>query len=233
MLSTVVLPAPFGPIRVVIARGFAFDAQPVTARTPPNAIVRPSTARAAPVGAGSSVIAARVAGTAARRRPNQRAASPTMPSGAISSTASSSAPKKSRRYSARPARTSGSATTTAAPTSGPVTVPAPPIITTSTNRIDCENENVDGVTKPDSGANSAPASPAQAAETANATVFTATGFSPIDSAAVSESFTARIAAPQSLFASRHEAPRRTAVTTIAMSATPRSPKASPSTDGDG
>ena len=101
------------------------------------------------------------------------------------------------------------------------------MITTSTNRIDCENVKVDGVTKPDSGANSPPASPAQAAETANATVFTATGFNPIDSAAISESFTARIAAPQSLRASRENAYTSTAAAAIDSRATPRSPNANP------
>ncbi len=128
-----------------------------------------------------------------------------MPSGAIHSTTRSSAPKKRSRYSASPASTSGSSTTTAAPTSGPVTVPAPPMITTSTKRIDCENAKVDGVTNAESEANMPPASPAHAADAANAAVFTATGFSPIDSAAVSESFTARIAAPHPLRASSQNA----------------------------
>ena len=54
---------------------------------------------------------------------------------------------------------------------------------------------MDGVTKPDSGANSAPARPAHAADTANAMVLIVTGLRPIDSAAVSESRTARIALP--------------------------------------
>jgi hypothetical protein len=111
--------------------------------------------------------ALRVRAVAQRERGGARAGarpSPTIPSGAIHSTTSSSAPKKSRRYSASPASTSGSSTTSAAPASGPVTVPAPPMITTSTNRIDCENVNVEGVTKAESAANSAPASPAHAAK---------------------------------------------------------------------
>ena len=57
-------------------------------------------------------------------------------------------------------------TTIVAPTSGPASVPAPPTITTSTKRIDCRKAKVEGVTKPESGANSAPARPAQAAESA-------------------------------------------------------------------
>jgi hypothetical protein len=52
------------------------------------------------------------------------------------------------------------------------------------------------VTKPESGANKPPAAPAQAADTAKATVFTTSGWKPSDSAAVSLSRTARIAAPQ-------------------------------------
>ena len=69
-------------------------------------------------------------------------------------------------------------------------------MTTSTNSSDCENAKVDGVTKPDSGANSPPAMPAQAADAANANTLTHRGSRPIDSAAVSESFTARMARPQ-------------------------------------
>ena len=52
------------------------------------------------------------------------------------------------------------------------------------------------MTKPESGANKPPAAPAHRAEIANAAVLIATGSRPIDSAAVSESRTARIAAPQ-------------------------------------
>ena len=84
-----------------------------------------------------------------------------------------------------------------APTSGPATEPAPPIITTSTNRIDCTKLKVCGVTKPDSGANRrARRRREQRPTRAKATVFSASGFRPIDSAAVSASRTARIAAPQ-------------------------------------
>ena len=85
-----------------------------------------------------------------------------------------------------------------APTSGPASEPAPPMITTSTKSSDCEKVKVEGVTKPESGAKSAPASPAQTAEMAKAAVLMRSGSSPIDSAATSESFTARIAAPQRL-----------------------------------
>src|SRR4051812_23889561 len=148
-----------------------------------------------------------------------------MPSGAIHNTISISAPKNSKRYSASPASASGSSTTMAAPTSGPVTVPAPPTITTSTNRIDCINAKLDGVTNPDSGANSAPASPAQAADKVNASALTATGLSPIDSAAISESFTARIDEPHDDRASRENPKSTSAHSAIDSRATPRSPNA--------
>ena len=68
--------------------------------------------------------------------------------------------------------------------------------------MDCENANVDGVTKPDSAKKNAPATPAQNAESAKAAVLMRTGSRPIDSAATSESFSARTAAPQRLPARR-------------------------------
>src|SRR5688572_10467303 len=234
MLSTVVLPAPFGPIRLVTLPGSAENETPVAAFTPPNAIVRPSTSSGeALAGRAGSASRSGRGGTETRRLFRNRAISPTTPSGAIHSTTSNSAPKKSSRYSASPASSSGSRTTTAAPASGPVTVPAPPIMTTRTKRIDWENVNVDGVTKAESGAKSAPASPAQAADTVNATVFTATGLRPTDSAAVSESLTARIAAPQLDLERRQNASSTTAATTIVASATPRSPNDWPKIAGDG
>ena len=156
---------------------------------------------------------------------------PTMPPGAAHSTTSSRLPKKSSRYSSRLASTSGSSPTTSAPISGPAIEPAPPIMTTSTKRMDCTKPKVCGVTKPDSGANSAPAAPAHTAETAKATVFSASGFRPIDSAAVSESRTARSAAPQVPLASRAQAARPTPTAASASSATARSPCASAPSDG--
>ncbi|MNT12374.1 hypothetical protein D3C72_1472990 [compost metagenome] len=119
-----------------------------------------------------------------------------MPVGATQSTTSNSMPKQSRRRFSRLDSSSGSSPTTTAPATGPATVPAPPIITTSTNRIDCRNENIPGVTMPCNGANSPPASPARAAENAKPTVLTTSGLTPMDAAAVSLSRTARIAAPQ-------------------------------------
>ena len=89
------------------------------------------------------------------------------------------------------------------------------------------------MTKPESGANSAPARPAQAAESVKASVFTATGLSPTDSAATSESFTARIAAPQEERARRVKAKSTSAQAAMASSATPRSPRSVPKTWGEG
>src|SRR6185369_12144050 len=97
----------------------------------------------------------------------------------------------------------------------------PPIITTSTNRIDCRKAKVEGVTKPESAAKRAPASPAQAAESAKASALIATGLRPTDSAATSESFTARIAEPQAE-RDRHQKPStNSAHSAMANSATPR------------
>ena len=185
MLSTVVLPAPFGPIRLV---------------TRPGSAVERHVGRGAHAAEGDGRGRSTASGLRSRRRRGSRqrrscravrglrrrgarAARPACrctPSGASHSTTSSSAPKKSSRYSARlreqlrqhddddrrrPA--------------GPSVQPAPPTITTSTNRIDCENGNESGVTKPNSGANSAPARPANSAERAKATVLTTTGLRPM------------------------------------------------------
>src|SRR5690606_14863677 len=102
----------------------------------------------------------------------------------------------SSRMSSMLARNSGSRPTISAPTRGPATDPTPPISTTSTNRIDWMKLKVLGVTNVDSGAYNPPAAPAQAADTAKATVFVTSGLMPTDSAAISLSLTARMAAPQ-------------------------------------
>ena len=90
----------------------------------------------------------------------------------------------------------------AAPTTGPSTQPAPPTITASRNRIDCENGNESGATNMNKGAKIAPASPVNDADRANAAVLTITGLSPIERAAISASRTATIPLPQALFARR-------------------------------
>ena len=90
----------------------------------------------------------------------------------------------------------------AAPTTGPSTQPAPPTMTASRNRIDCENGNESGATNIISGAKIAPARPVNTADSANAAVLTVTGLRPIERAAISLSRTATIALPQALPASR-------------------------------
>ena len=85
-----------------------------------------------------------------------------------------------------------------APATGPITRSAPPIITTSRNRIDWKNGNDSGLMKLLIDANMPPASPAAAAESANAVVRISTGSSPIDWLAVSESRSARMARPHGL-----------------------------------
>ena len=67
--------------------------------------------------------------------------SPTIPLGATRSTAKSSTPKASKRYSARSDNSSGSSTTITAPITGPSIEPAPPTITPNSSRIDCRNGN--------------------------------------------------------------------------------------------
>src|SRR6202008_2951410 len=114
----------------------------------------------------------------------KRASRPITPDGAAQSTASSSAPTNNNRYSASCDSSSGSKTVIAAPTAGPNCAPAPPTITASRNRIDCENGKESGATNIISGEYTAPARPAKAAEMANDAVLIVTGLSPIDRAAV-------------------------------------------------
>src|SRR5215470_13868872 len=115
------------------------------------------------------------AGAERSGRGHKRASLPSTPSGATQRITSRDAPKKSRRYSARPESNSGSTTLTSAPTTGPSVQPAPPTITANRNRIDCENGNESGATNISSGAKIAPASPVQAADSEKAAVLTITG----------------------------------------------------------
>ena len=138
-------------------------------------------------------------------RRHNRASKPSTPAGATHRITSSDAPKNSRRYSARPERSSGSTTLMSAPTTGPKVQPAPPTMTANRNRIDCENGNESGATNISSGAKIPPASPVNTAERANAAVLTITGLSPIERAAGSASRTATIAMPQPLRARRWKA----------------------------
>ena len=93
--------------------------------------------------------------------------------------------------------------------------------------MDCENANVEGVTNPDRGANRPPASPAHTAEMAKAAAFIVTGLSPTDSAAVSESLTARMARPSGLIVSFQYIHVARAASARPAMATPRSPMLTP------
>src|SRR5882672_7549416 len=204
-LRTVVLPAPFGPITLVMRPGSPTKLTFEAALIPPNDMLMPRTTSA--YGAAwlarnlerSDASAVAPAGLILRR---YRISVPMMPSGAIHSTTSSNTPTNSSRYSARPDSNSGIITVTMAPTSGPSPQPAPPTMTASRNRIDCENGNESGATNIMSGAKMAPASPANIADIAKAAVLIVIGLSPTERAAASLSRTARIALPQPLAASR-------------------------------
>ena len=162
-----------------------------------------------------------------------RPIAPTTPSGASQSTTSSSAPTNSRRYWARENRNSGNRTTTTAPINGPRTVPDPPIITTSRNRMDWKNGKDSGLMKLVIDAKTAPARPARTADSAKAMVRIQTRLSPRDWPAISESRTARMARPHGLafsLANRTIAMVVKATTNRAMS---RSSKECPKAPGVG
>src|SRR5262245_1101320 len=97
------------------------------------------------------------------------------PSGANQSTTNNSAPNANKRYSASEAMSSGSTTITSAPTTGARVQPAPPTMTASRNKIDCEKGKLSGATKAKSAANRPPATPVSAADSAKAMVLMATG----------------------------------------------------------
>src|SRR5262249_2745541 len=127
---------------------------------------------------------------------------PSTPSGATQSTISSKPPKNRSLYSAKPDNSSGPITLIAAPTTGPNTQPAPPTMTASRNRIDCENGKESGATNINSGAKIAPARPVKNADSTKAVVLMITALSPIEPAAISASRTATMLLPQALAASR-------------------------------
>ncbi len=131
------------------------------------------------------------AGSGARRA----GSSPARPRGASHSTASSPAPNTNWRYSASPASSSGNSPTSTAPASGPTVLPAPPSITTSRNKMDCENGNEDGAMKPVSPACSPPARPAAPAASTKAAVRTGSARMPTLRAAAGAVATTAIASP--------------------------------------
>ena len=204
MLSTVVLPAPLGPITLVTIPGFASKLTPFAARMPPNAMPTSRTTRSRRVAGFRKAFTLKPSAEATRgstRRQNL-ASVPITPSGASQSTTRSKMPKNRSRYSASQDSISGSNTLTRAPITGPSVQPAPPIMTASRNRMDCENGKLDGATNIRRGANIAPARPVSTADIAKAAVFKTTGLRPIERAATSASRTATIPLPRLLSASR-------------------------------
>ena len=105
--------------------------------------------------------------------------------------------------------------------------------TTSTNRIDWKNVNVLGATNVVALAKNEPAMPASTADSVKASVRIASGLTPIDPAAISESRTARIASPHPLCASRLYSANTIAISRMATTAMPRSPSDQPAIDGYG
>ena len=156
---------------------------------------------------------------------------PITPSGASQSTTRSRPPKNSNLYSARLDSISGSTTLIAAPMAGPSVHPAPPTITASRNKIDCENGKLEGATNIRRGANIAPASPVRTADKANDAVLTITGLSPIERAATSASRTATMPLPQVLVATRWKKAIASPAHSTAMIATSRSVKECEPIDG--
>ena len=117
------LPAPFGPMMLVIAPGSRRSDRSLTARTPPKLTER-SLDRKTASGAAAredrrDIALACAAPVLCRARERSGSIRPTKPSGASRSTTSSSSPTNSRRYCASNDSSSGSSTTTSAPTSGP------------------------------------------------------------------------------------------------------------------
>ena len=227
--SSVVLPAPFGPMTLVMAPGRAVKPTPSTAFNPPKATESPLTSSAAGAAAGGKGAAASGVGARVQRR----SSAPTTPVGANRSTSSSPAPNSSSRYSARPDSSSGSSVTSTAPTSGPSVVPAPPTTTTSRNRMDWVKGKELGAMKPPSGACSPPASPASPAETTKASVRTGSSATPTERAATGAALAARIARPSGLRFNHAKAQSAAAQTSTESSAVSPVLKPCPASDGGG
>ena len=110
---------------------------------------------------------------------------------------------------------------------------APPIITTSTNRIDWNSENDDGAMNSVSGAKKAPAIPPRTAERVKASVRVASGSKPTPPRPSSASRTARKARPQPLAAKRlYPSSERPATMTVVI-ASPRWLQSQPRTETGG
>jgi hypothetical protein len=143
MLSTVVLPAPFGPIRLVTAPGFASSAMSCAARTPPKANAEVLHRKGGVCAAINVVCRSSKPWRPTLRQQAQRRSPPGLRR-EPQHEQQQGRRRTAGRYSASAARNSGSSTTIAGADQRPGGEAAPPIITTSTNRIDCENAKVDG-----------------------------------------------------------------------------------------
>ena len=226
MLSTVVLPAPFGPIRLVTAPGFASNAHVVRRAHAAERDAEAGPREPAPWRRGA--IAIRWRGFGATRRARR---APPQPQRACRRPRPR-ARSRARRGAARRRRAAGTprgrrAARAAAPRSPPRRAARRRAGAADHHHQHEQDRLREGEGRRRDEARErreqAPATPAHAAEIANAAVFTRTGVEPIDSAATSESFTARIAAPRSLRARSQNAAAAPRRARWPASATPRSP----------
>ncbi len=166
MLSTVVLPAPFGPITLVTRPGSAREADvgrglDAAERDADAAHVERQRAVAGGCRNAATSKSARSRRACSVRRTEARQRARARPPARATAR-----PAAARRRTAGGIRrdrdsSSGSTTLIAAPTTGPNTQPAPPTITASRNRIDCENGNESGATNINSGAKIAAGEPGE------------------------------------------------------------------------
>mgnify|MGYP003694461449 CR=1 FL=1 len=180
MLSTVVLPAPLGPIRLVTRPGSAAERHVGGSLARRRSAMREALhlqRRGGRRRRANAAMSKPDARGGARRGAAPEAARACRRSLPARATAPPAAARRTAAGGTRRARRAapGSTTMTAAPTSGPSTQPAPPTMTASRNRIDCENGKELGADEGRSAARTAPpASPVNAADSAKATVLTMT-----------------------------------------------------------
>ena len=152
-LSSVVLPAPFGPMIACTAPRSSATSTASSAATPPKRLPRSSRAAASPA-------FSRVG---------------TSPRGMKIMVSISTAPSSTISYSLNTVRSCGSVVSTAAPTTAPKVEAMPPNTTMVTSSIECRNEALAGVMKPGVVRESAPATAANSAEITNAVSLCARG----------------------------------------------------------
>src|SRR3954452_3813668 len=130
-----------------------------------------------------------------RRRLRSGRRAPRIPNGRKIISATNTTPTITKRSAPTSRSTSGRTIMTAAPISGPQSVPMPPTITIARMRIDCVNRKVFGNTAPWSAAKSEPAEPENEAPMPNAQSFAEVVLMPTAAAAVSSSRIATQARP--------------------------------------